>query len=99
MDASIRDNRSLALYNELKNNWKRDRYIEVCTFEERRSSGWWKMGNWRLKGMRGNAVHGMCAVCRKDGVTSCEVREQEIGGINWKKFVSSLPIRKSELEG
>jgi hypothetical protein len=36
-------------------------------FEERKVIGWWKMGSWRLKGMRGNIDKGVCPVCRKEG--------------------------------
>jgi hypothetical protein len=35
--------RSLALYNELKSSWEREKYIDICTFEERKGTGWWKM--------------------------------------------------------
>jgi hypothetical protein len=28
--------------------------LHLRTFEERKGIGWWKMGIWRLKGMRGN---------------------------------------------
>jgi hypothetical protein len=48
----------------LKSSWEREKYIDICTFEERKGTGWWKMGIWRLKGMRGNIDKG---VCRKEG--------------------------------
>jgi hypothetical protein len=57
---------------------------------ERRGLGWWKMGNWRLRRMKGNIDQGICPVCRKeDGVTSSNAKkEQEIGERNcWKKNV------------
>jgi hypothetical protein len=38
-------------------------YCEVCTCEERRGIGWWKVGNWRLEGMMGNVDQGMCVPC------------------------------------
>jgi hypothetical protein len=37
------------------NRWERVTDIEVCIFEERRGTGWWKMAIWGLKGMRGNS--------------------------------------------
>jgi hypothetical protein len=38
MEESMSEKRSLILYSELKNNWGREIYIEVCTFEERRGT-------------------------------------------------------------
>jgi hypothetical protein len=46
--------------SEVTFHWK------ICTFEERKGIGWWKMGIWRLKGMRGNTDKGVCPVCRKE---------------------------------
>jgi hypothetical protein len=40
-EASVRENRSLVLYTELKNNWERETGIEVCTYEQRKGMGWW----------------------------------------------------------
>jgi hypothetical protein len=68
MEANIREERLLALYNELKSSWERENYIDSCTFEER-GIGWWKSSIWRLKGMRGNTDKEICPVCRKEGVT------------------------------
>jgi hypothetical protein len=42
----------------------------VCTGEERRGTGWWKMGTVRLKGIRGNSDQGTYPICRKDKVWS-----------------------------
>jgi hypothetical protein len=41
----MRKERSVVLYNELKNNWQRELHINVSTYE-RRGMGWWKMGIW-----------------------------------------------------
>jgi hypothetical protein len=54
MEASMRENRSLVFYNELKSSWEKKLYIEVCTQEARGGIEWWKMCIWRLKGVRGN---------------------------------------------
>jgi hypothetical protein len=55
-------------------------------FEERKDIGWWKMGIWRLKGMRGNIAKDVCPVCRMEGVTSCNVKVQGSGGTDgWKE--------------
>jgi hypothetical protein len=76
MEANMREKRTLALYNELKSSWEREKYIYICTFEERKGIGWWKMGIWRLKEMRGNIDKGVCPVCRKEGggshILQCE---------------------------
>jgi hypothetical protein len=66
MEASMREKRSLIFYNVLKNNWEKKLYIEVSTQEARRGIGWWKMGVWRLKGVRGNTEQGMCPMCNKE---------------------------------
>jgi hypothetical protein len=50
----------------LKNNWEKKFYIEVCSQEARRGIGWWKMGIWKLKGVRGNIEQGMCPMCSKE---------------------------------
>jgi hypothetical protein len=75
MEANMREKGSLSLTNELKSSWEREKYIDICTFEEGKGIGWWKMGIWRLKGMRGNIVKGVYPVCRKEGgshILQCE---------------------------
>jgi hypothetical protein len=47
----------------LKNNWEKKFYIEVCYQEARRDVGWWKMGIWKLKGVRGNIEQGIYPMC------------------------------------
>jgi hypothetical protein len=42
----------------LESSWEREKYMDVCTFEERKGIGWWKMGIWRLRGIRGNIDKG-----------------------------------------
>jgi hypothetical protein len=51
----------------LKNNWEKKFYTEVCTQETRRGIGWWKMGIWKLKGVRKNIEQGICPLCNKEG--------------------------------
>jgi hypothetical protein len=36
--------------------WEREKYKDICTLEERKGIGWWKMG---IKGMRGNTDKGV----------------------------------------
>jgi hypothetical protein len=52
MEASMREKVSLVFYNELNSSWEKKLYIGVCTQEARRGIGWWKMGIWRLRGVR-----------------------------------------------
>jgi hypothetical protein len=59
MEAKMKEKRSLALYNELKSSWEREKYIDICIYEERKGIGWWKMGIWRLKRTRGNTDKGV----------------------------------------
>jgi hypothetical protein len=66
METSMKDKRSLVFYNELKSSWEKKVYIDVCTQEARRGIGWWKMGIWRLKDVRGNTEQGMCPMCNKE---------------------------------
>jgi hypothetical protein len=40
MEASMKEKRSLVSYNELKNNWEKKLYIEVCSQEAGRGIGW-----------------------------------------------------------
>jgi hypothetical protein len=32
MEANMREKRTLALYNELKSSWEREKYKDICTF-------------------------------------------------------------------
>jgi CRISPR/Cas system CSM-associated protein Csm2 small subunit len=66
MEASMKEKRLLVFCDELKNNWERKLYIEVCSQEARRGTGWWKMGIRKLKGVRGNTEQGICAMCSKE---------------------------------
>jgi hypothetical protein len=64
----------------LKSSWEKKLYIEVYTQEARRGIGWWKMGIWKLKGVRGITEQGMCPVCNKEGwsrILRCE--ETKVG--------------------
>jgi hypothetical protein len=72
----------------LKSSWEREKCIDICTFQERKGTGWWKMGIWRLKGMRGNTDKGVCLYAgkKREGGTSCNVKVQGSGGTGgWKE--------------
>jgi hypothetical protein len=77
MEGSMREKRSLVFYNEFKSSWEKKLYIEVCTQEARRGIGWWKMGIWRLRGVRGNTEQGLCPVCNKEEGWSHTLRSEE----------------------
>jgi hypothetical protein len=62
----MKEKRSIVFYNELKNNWEKKFYIEVCTQEARRGIGWWKTGICKLKGVRSNREQGICPLCNKE---------------------------------
>jgi hypothetical protein len=77
MEASMKEKRSLVFYNELKNNWEKKFYIEVCTQEARRGIGQWKLDIWKLKGVRRNIEQGICPLCNKEGGRSHILRCDE----------------------
>jgi hypothetical protein len=66
MEASKRKERSLVLYNELKNNRERVINKKVCTYEKRRGTGLWETGIWKQKAMRGHIDQKRFPVCRKE---------------------------------
>jgi hypothetical protein len=47
------------------NNWE-EVCIELCTDKARRGTVWWKIGIWRLKGVRRNSEHWTCTMCSKE---------------------------------
>jgi hypothetical protein len=69
--------------------------VKVCIQGTRKGIGWWKMGNWRLKGARENTEQGMCPMCSEEERWNRILRCKEI--INWregpvdKRFTSTEP--------
>jgi hypothetical protein len=49
----------------------------------RRGIGWWKMGIWRLKGVRGSTEQGMCPMCNKEEYWSHILRCAKTG--SWRE--------------
>jgi hypothetical protein len=76
----------------LKNNWEKKLHIEVCTQEARRGIGWWKMGIWRLKVVRGNTEQGMRPMCNKDEgwshILRCEENRSWRDDLVYERFAS-----------
>jgi hypothetical protein len=78
----------------LKSSWENKLYIEVCTQEARRGIGWWEMGIWRLKGVRGNTEQGICPVCNKEGwshILRCSETRSWREELVDKRFTSTEP--------
>jgi hypothetical protein len=69
MDTIMREKKSL-LPNSLKMSWQKEVYTSITTRESSRSIVWWRMGIWRLKGIRKNVEIGICPICRKEKESS-----------------------------
>jgi hypothetical protein len=83
-------------YNQLKSSWENKLYIEVCTQEARRGIGWWKMGIWILKCVRGNTEQGMCPMCNKEEGWSHILRCEETR--SWREELVDKRFTSIELE-
>jgi hypothetical protein len=85
----------LNICTKLKNSWEKKLYIEVCTQEARRGVGWWKMGIWRVKGVRGNVEQGMYPMCNKEEgwshILRCEETKNLREDLVDKKYTSIEP--------
>jgi hypothetical protein len=79
----------------LKSSWEKKLYVEACAQEVRIGIGWWKMGIWKVKGVRGNTEQGMCPMCSEEESWSHILRCAETR--NWrealvhKRFTSIKP--------
>jgi hypothetical protein len=83
----------------LKSSLEREKCIDICTFEERKSIGRWKMGIWRMQGMRGNTDKGVCRKEeKKEGATSCNAKVQGSGGTDGWKESLLVYIQRYELK-
>jgi hypothetical protein len=69
MDTIMREKESLILLNSLKRDWQKEDYTSKTTRESRRSIAWWRMGIWRLKGIRKDVEIGICPICKKEGLS------------------------------
>jgi hypothetical protein len=58
--------------------------------------GWWKMGIWRLKGVRGNTEQGMYPVCNKEEGWSHILRCAETR--SWREELVDKRFTSIELE-
>jgi hypothetical protein len=73
--------RSVELNNELNSSWENKLYTEAYMQEARRGMGWWKMGIWKLKVIRGSTEEGMFLRWNKE-VWSHILRSEETR--NWR---------------
>jgi hypothetical protein len=54
---------SLVFYQEMKQEWGREEYIDCCNRYERRCMAWWRLGIWKLRGSRKGVEKGTCSLC------------------------------------
>lgn len=52
--------KSVKWYIKIKNKWQLEDYITVCTRKEKCGIAWWKLGIWKLRGMRKNYERDKC---------------------------------------
>jgi hypothetical protein len=64
--SKIKDQSSLILYSEMKQEWAREQYINCCTGVERSGLAWFKTGIWKLRGMRNGFEKGRCPLCSEE---------------------------------
>jgi hypothetical protein len=80
---------SLVLYQEMKQKWGREDYIELCSRNERNGLAWLKAGVWKLRGIRRGWEKGICPLCRdnEDAKHYCwDAQKQKNGECNlWIK--------------
>jgi hypothetical protein len=77
-------------------NWEKKLYIKVCTQYARGGIGWWKLGIWRLKGVRGNNEQGVCPMCHKEEGWSHILRCEETG--SWREKLIDKTFTSTEPE-
>jgi hypothetical protein len=83
-DVNSRPKADNSCSSSLKNNWEREIYIQKSVTVRRGGIGWWKVGIWRVKGMRGSIDQGMYEETMKDGATSW-------GTKSWRhEFISKI---------
>jgi hypothetical protein len=54
---------SLVFYQEMKQEWGREEYIDCCNRNDRRGMAWWSLGIWKLRGSRKGVEIGTCPLC------------------------------------
>jgi hypothetical protein len=54
---------SLVFYQEMKQEWGREEYIDCCNRNDRRGMAWWRLGIWKLRGSRKGVEKGTCPLC------------------------------------
>jgi hypothetical protein len=70
--------RSLVFYQEMKQKWGREEYIELCSRNEGNGLGWMKAGVWKLRGIRRGLEKGTCR--HKHTYTCCLAAQKPENG-------------------
>jgi hypothetical protein len=50
-------------YQEIKQEWGREKYIDCFNRNERSGMTWWRLGIWKLRGSRKAVEKGTCPLC------------------------------------
>jgi hypothetical protein len=61
---SIMSEKMSLFYQEMKQKWDREEYIELCSRNERNGLAWMKAGVLKLRGIRRGLEKGTCPLCR-----------------------------------
>jgi hypothetical protein len=72
----------------VKCEWGKKWYIDKCTRKERIGVTWWKVGIWKLKGIRGGLEKGRCPYVGGDEDEKhilLKYKESRNGGKNGQK--------------
>jgi hypothetical protein len=48
---------SLVFYQEMKQEWGREEYINCCNRNLRRGMAWWTLGIWKLRGSGARVIN------------------------------------------
>ena len=62
-EAKMREMRSLVFYVSMKKTWGKEEYINRCSKNEIMGFAWWRLGVWKLRGIRKNFDRGICPLC------------------------------------
>jgi hypothetical protein len=54
---------SLVFYQEMKQEWGREYFIDCCNRNARRCMAWLRLGIWKLRASRNGVEKGTCHIC------------------------------------
>jgi hypothetical protein len=64
--SKIKEKISLIFYSDVKQEWAGEQYISCCSRTERSGLAWFKIGIWKLRGMRKESEKGRCPLCSEE---------------------------------